>query len=51
MSIREKSDSGLPVVATDPDGEHARIYRDIAARVRDGLKVDGRAAPKIIIEA
>jgi ATP-binding protein involved in chromosome partitioning len=51
MSIREKSDSGLPVVATDPDSEHARIYRDIAARVRDGLKVDGRAAPKIIIEA
>jgi ATP-binding protein involved in chromosome partitioning len=51
MSIREKSDSGLPVVATDPDGEHARIYRDIAARVRDGLKSGGRAAPKIVIEA
>src|SRR5688500_5199133 len=27
MAIREKSDAGLPVVATDPDGEHARIYR------------------------
>src|SRR5690349_15403913 len=51
MSIREKSDSGLPVVATDPDGDHARIYRDIAARVRDGLKSGGRAAPKIVIEA
>ena len=51
MSIREKSDSGLPVVATDPDGEHAGIYRDIAARVRDGLKAGGRAAPKIVIEA
>jgi ATP-binding protein involved in chromosome partitioning len=51
MSIREKSDSGLPVVATDPDGEHARIYRDIAARVRDALKGGSRAAPKIVIEA
>jgi ATP-binding protein involved in chromosome partitioning len=51
MAIREKSDSGLPVVATDPDGEHARIYRDIASRVRDALKGQVRAAPKIVIEA
>jgi ATP-binding protein involved in chromosome partitioning len=52
MSIREKSDSGLPVVATEPDGEHARTYRDIAARVRDQLKGGaGRTAPKIVIEA
>jgi ATP-binding protein involved in chromosome partitioning len=54
MAIREKSDSGLPVVATEPDGEHARIYRDIAAKVRDQLAggaAAGRAAPKIVIEA
>jgi ATP-binding protein involved in chromosome partitioning len=51
MTIREKSDSGLPVVATEPDGEHARIYRDIASRVRDALKGQVRAAPKIVIEA
>ena len=38
MTIREKSDAGLPVVATEPDGPHAEIYRDIAARVRDQLK-------------
>ena len=38
MTIREKSDAGLPVVATEPDGPHAAIYRDIAARVRDQLK-------------
>src|SRR3954453_3040478 len=51
MTIREKSDAGLPVVATEPDGEHAKIYRDIAARVRDQLKGGaGRAAPKIVIE-
>jgi ATP-binding protein involved in chromosome partitioning len=51
MAIREKSDAGLPVVATEPDGEHARIYRDIAAKVRDQLAGAGRAAPRIVIEA
>jgi len=52
MEIREKSDSGLPVVATEPDGPHAVIYRDIAARVRDQLKGGAaKAAPKIVIEA
>jgi ATP-binding protein involved in chromosome partitioning len=53
MTIREKSDAGLPVVATEPDGEHARIYRDIAIKVLAQLKgaAAGRAAPKIVIEA
>jgi ATP-binding protein involved in chromosome partitioning len=53
MTIREKSDSGLPVVATEPDGEHARIYRDIATKVLAQLKGEAasRGAPKIVIEA
>ncbi len=54
MTIREKSDSGLPVVATEPDGEHAKIYRAIAAKVWDQVKGGadaGRVAPKIVIEA
>jgi ATP-binding protein involved in chromosome partitioning len=53
MTIREKSDAGLPVVATEPDGEHARIYRDMATKVLAQLKgaAAGRAAPKIVIEA
>jgi len=52
MDIREKSDAGLPVVATDPDGPHAEVYRGIASRVRDQLRGgSGRAAPKIVIEA
>ncbi len=49
--IRENSDAGKPVVATQPDGPHAKSYRDIAARVRDSLAVAGRPAPKIVIEA
>ena len=51
MAIREKSDAGLPVVATEPDGAHAKIYREIAARVRAGLAGASKPAPKIVIEA
>jgi ATP-binding protein involved in chromosome partitioning len=49
--IREKSDAGMPVVATAPDSAHAQVYRDIAARVLDSLKGSSRPAPKIVIEA
>jgi ATP-binding protein involved in chromosome partitioning len=54
MTIREKSDSGMPVVASEPDGPHAKIYRDIAAKVLEQIKGGadaGRMAPKIVIEA
>jgi ATP-binding protein involved in chromosome partitioning len=54
MTIREKSDSGMPVVATEPDGPHAKIYREIAAKVWAQVKGGadaGRIAPKIVIEA
>jgi ATP-binding protein involved in chromosome partitioning len=49
--IREKSDSGSPVVATAPNTPQAQYYRDIAIRVRDGLAVSSRPTPKIVIEA
>jgi ATP-binding protein involved in chromosome partitioning len=51
LVIREKSDAGAPVVASDPKGEHADAFRAIAARVRDGLAAESRPAPKIVIEA
>ena len=35
MEIRERSDSGQPVVASNPDSGHAQAYREIAARVWD----------------
>lgn len=37
MSIRETSDSGHPVVESQPDGPHAVIYRAIAGGIRDRL--------------
>jgi ATP-binding protein involved in chromosome partitioning len=51
IAIREKSDSGSPVVATAPDSAHAQYYREIAIRVRDGLAASSRPAPNIVIEA
>jgi ATP-binding protein involved in chromosome partitioning len=38
IAIRETSDSGKPVVVSEPDGVHAAIYRGIAEKVRDELK-------------
>ena len=53
MTIRETSDAGLPIVATQPDSPHAAAYRTIAANVRDQLGSGGaaKAAPRIVIEA
>ena len=52
MSIRENSDSGRPVVAVEPDGAHAAVYKSIAQGVMQSLDGGGvvRAFPKIVIE-
>ncbi len=52
MEIRTSSDEGRPVVATDPDGHHARIYKAMAVQVWAGLqgKPVARPAPRIVIE-
>jgi len=38
ISIRTASDSGTPVVESEPDGPHAAIYRAIGEKVRDQLQ-------------
>lgn len=54
IDIRENSDAGRPVVASTPDGPHARIYRDIAARVWERVEeersVGKHIAPAIVFE-
>ncbi len=54
MEIRERSDSGMPVVIADPDGPHATIYKEIARRVWDGVEAHRaggvQRAPSIVIE-
>jgi ATP-binding protein involved in chromosome partitioning len=52
MTIREKSDAGLPIVVTEPDGPHAAAYRAVAEQVWTILEggTTRRAAPKIVFD-
>ena len=54
MNIRETSDSGEPVVVSDPDGPQAKVYREIASRVWERLKEETSlaeaATPAIVFE-
>ncbi len=53
MALRENSDNGTPLTATQPDGPHATIYRDIATKVWAEVlaaKAGGHAAPAIVFE-
>jgi ATP-binding protein involved in chromosome partitioning len=49
-TIRETSDAGRPVVGADPQGRHAAIYLNLAAKVKTLLETQSRrAAPNIIM--
>ncbi len=37
MSIRARSDEGRPIVAAEPESQHAQIFRDLAAKTWDEL--------------
>ena len=53
MALRENSDNGTPLTATEPNGAHAAIYRSIAAKVWSEVqaaKAGGQAAPAIVFE-
>jgi len=50
IAIRETSDSGHPIVASDPHSAHAKVYRAIAERVWSKLGAGERAPPRIIVQ-
>jgi ATP-binding protein involved in chromosome partitioning len=50
MTIRETSDGGRPIVASDPGSAHAQAYVALARQVQAGLAGAVRAAPRIVIE-
>jgi ATP-binding protein involved in chromosome partitioning len=52
IQIRETSDDGRPIVATEPDGVHARHYTEIARSLWSSITSDSasRPAPRIVIE-
>jgi ATP-binding protein involved in chromosome partitioning len=39
MSVRATSDSGTPIVESEPNGPYAALYREIGGKVRDQLQV------------
>ena len=53
VAIRETSDDGRPIVASDPASEHARAYLSIAEKVWTGVQssIAARAAkaPRIVV--
>ena len=52
MEIREKSDLGMPVVATSPESGHAQAFIEIAKRVAAALSAGTglKPAPRIVIQ-
>ena len=54
MDIRANSDAGTPVVASDPEGPHATVFKDMATMVWQTVQKGGMsaetAAPQIVFE-
>jgi ATP-binding protein involved in chromosome partitioning len=53
QELRERSDSGRPMVVSAPDSVHSGIYRDMATKVWhavSGAAAARRPAPRIIVE-
>jgi len=54
MDIRSTSDSGHPIVVSQPESEHAKSYRAIAAKVwghaENQLQASAVAKPKIVMQ-
>nr|WP_321446240.1 iron-sulfur cluster carrier protein ApbC [uncultured Cohaesibacter sp.] len=50
IDIRERADSGKPIVATEPDSDHTAIYLNLAQSIANMLQKTGKSAPKIVFE-
>ena len=52
IAIRETSDSGTPIVASQPEGEHAKAYRAIAAKIWAKVEkgLGAPTGPRIVIQ-
>jgi ATP-binding protein involved in chromosome partitioning len=50
IEIRETSDSGRPIVVSNPGSAHAKVYRDIAERVWAAIGPNERVAPRILVQ-
>ena len=52
--VRRRSDEGQPIVISDPESDHAKLYRELARRVWAEIERDDGAhskpAPRIVME-
>jgi ATP-binding protein involved in chromosome partitioning len=49
VKIREGGDSGLPIVAADPESASAKIYREIVSKLAQQISIAGYEAPQLSI--
>jgi len=49
IKIRLTSDGGTPVTVTDPEGDHARAYLEIARRLWEKVSIGRRKQPEISV--
>ena len=53
LAIRETSDGGRPITVAEPDGPHALLFRQMAARIWEKIAGEGaqrRPPPRIVVE-
>lgn len=50
MDIRTNSDGGTPITVSDPESNHAEIYRNIAQKVHQRLDIETASKPEIVFE-
>ncbi|TAN64087.1 MAG: iron-sulfur cluster carrier protein ApbC [Magnetospirillum sp.] len=54
IAIRQTSDAGEPIVVSKPNSPHAKVYREIAAKIWDKVQAiqggAGRKTPRIVME-
>ena len=52
MEIRETSDSGRPIVVSDPDGAHAKAYQSISRQIWEQIIANqgDSNGPRIVIQ-
>jgi ATP-binding protein involved in chromosome partitioning len=54
VAIRETADAGTPIVASQPDSEHAQAFKAVASRlaekIDESLAANAAAAPHIVVE-
>jgi len=53
IAIRETSDTGHPIVVSDPEASHSKVYREIARRIWERIEreLDGdTTGPRIVVQ-